>query len=85
MVVPFRTKARPMYNSQTIPLRYMANQLQPFLVRLRADTRQLLDKAAQDQRRSRASIIDEALREQLQPRYGQLEPRLQRFLMGAKQ
>jgi len=63
----------------------MANQLQPFLVRLRADTRQLLDKAAQDQRRSRASIIDEALREQLQPRYGQLEPRLQRFLMGAKQ
>lgn len=62
----------------------MTDPLKPFLVRLRADTRSLLDKAAADQRRSRASIIDELVREGLQARYGSLEPRLQRFLMGSK-
>ena len=56
----------------------------PFLTRLRPDTRALLDKAAEDQRRSISSLIDEAVRAQLQPRYGQLEPRLQRFLSGVK-
>lgn len=61
------------------------NKTRPFLIRLRAETRELLDKAAEDQRRSRASIIDELVRDALQARYGALEPRLQRFLMGVKQ
>lgn len=61
------------------------NKTRPFLIRLRAETRELLDKAAEDQRRSRASIIDELVRDALQARYGTLEPRLQRFLMGVKQ
>lgn len=39
--------------------------LRPFLVRLRPFTRQLLDDAAEAERRSRASIIDEALRSYL--------------------
>lgn len=63
----------------------MIKPTKPFLIRLRAETRELLDKAAEDQRRSRASIVDELVREGLQARYGTLEPRLQRFLMGVKQ
>jgi len=54
----------------------------PFLVRLRDDTRALLDRAAEDQRRSRASIVDEAIRAQLKPRYGELGSRLQQLLGG---
>ena len=61
----------------------MDNTLKPFLTRLRPETRLLLDKAAEDQRRS--SLIDQCVRDQLQPRYGQLTPRLERFLSGVKQ
>ena len=57
----------------------------PFLVRLHKDSRELLTKAAEDQRRSVSSIIDQCVRDQLQPRYGELNPRLQKFLMGVKQ
>ena len=57
----------------------------PFLVRLHKDSRELLAKAAEEQRRSVSSIIDQCVRDQLQPKYGQLEPRLQRFLSGVKQ
>lgn len=57
----------------------------PFLVRLHKDSRELLAKASEDQRRSVSSIIDQCVRDQLQPRYGQLEPRLRKFLMGVKQ
>ena len=57
----------------------------PFLVRLHPDSRELLAKASTDQRRSISAIIDQAVRDQLQSRYGGLEPRLQRFLMGVKQ
>jgi hypothetical protein len=57
----------------------------PFLVRLHKDSRELLTKAAEDQRRSVSSIIDQCVRDQLQTKYGYLSPRLQRFLMGAKQ
>ncbi len=57
----------------------------PFLVRLHKDNRDLLAKAAADQRRSVSSIIDQCVRDQLQPRYGELNPRLQKFLMGVKQ
>jgi hypothetical protein len=57
----------------------------PFLVRLHKDSRELLTKAAEDQRRSVSSIIDQCVRDQLQTKYGELNPRLQKFLMGAKQ
>jgi uncharacterized protein (DUF1778 family) len=57
----------------------------PFLVRLHKDSRELLAKAADDQRRSVSSIIDQCVRDQLQTRYGELQPRLQRFLSGVKQ
>ena len=63
----------------------MNNTLKPFLTRLRPETRLLLDKAAEDQRRSISSLIDQCVRDQLQPRYGQLTPRLERFLSGVKQ
>jgi hypothetical protein len=63
----------------------MENTLKPFLTRLRPETRMLLDKAAEDQRRSISSLIDQCVRDQLQPRYGQLTPRLDRFLSGVKQ
>ena len=60
-------------------------ETKPFMVRLRPTTRDLLDRAADDQRRSRASIIDELIRESLAQRYGELQPRLQRFLSGVRQ
>ncbi len=58
------------------------NTTKPFLVRLREETRALLDRAAEDQRRSRASIIDEAVRAHLKARYGALDARLQQLLGG---
>ena len=60
-------------------------KLKPFLMRLHPQTRQLLDTAAVDQHRSVSSIIDQCVRDQLQPRYGELQPRLQRFLSGVRQ
>jgi hypothetical protein len=63
----------------------MDNKRIPFLVRLHKDSRELLTKAAEDQRRSVSSIIDQCVRDQLQTRYGELQPRLQRFLSGVKQ
>lgn len=57
----------------------------PVLARLHPDTRELLQKASEEQRRSLSSLIDQAVRDQLQPRYGELQPRLQKFLMGARQ
>jgi len=63
----------------------MDNKRIPFLVRLHKDSRELLAKASEDQRRSISSIIDQCVRDQLQTRYGELQPRLQRFLSGVKQ
>jgi hypothetical protein len=63
----------------------MKPKLKPFLMRLHPSTRELLDKAAVDQGRSVSSLIDQCVREQLQPRYGELQPRLQRFLSGVRQ
>ena len=59
-------------------------KLKPFLMRLHPQTRQLLDTAAADQHRSVSSIIDQCVRDQLQPRYGELTPRLQQFLSGVR-
>lgn len=58
-------------------------KLKPFLMRLHPDTRELLEKASKDQRRSLSSVADQCMRDQLQPRYGQLNDRLHR-LLGAK-
>ena len=63
----------------------MRPKLKPFMMRLHPNTRELLDKASADQGRSVSSLIDQCVREQLQPRYGQLSPRLERFLSGVKQ
>lgn len=59
-------------------------QNKPFMVRLRPSTRELLDKAADDQRRSRASIIDELIRDALTSRYADVNERLQRLFQGGQ-
>lgn len=60
----------------------MANK--PFMVRLTPGTRQLLDRAAADQRRSRASLVDQAVRQLLEPRYADVASRLDQLLSPAK-
>jgi len=52
----------------------------PFMIRLRPSTRALLDKAAADQRRSRASIVDELIVTFLGKRYAELNQRLEQLL-----
>jgi hypothetical protein len=52
----------------------------PLLVRLRPKAKALLDAAAEDQLRSRASLIDEAVTAMLDGRYTALESRLTAFL-----
>lgn len=52
----------------------------PFVVRLRPSTRELLDRAAEDQRRSRASVVDEAVREYLRDKYADVNQRLNRLI-----
>jgi len=56
----------------------------PLVVRLRPDTRALLDRAAEDQRRSLASIVDEAVRDQLRDRYSDVSQRLDILLRGVR-
>ena len=73
------------YAIATIPSEPMHQKRIPFLVRLHPDSRELLAKATADQRRSISAIIDQAVRDQLQSRYGGLEPRLHRFLSGVRQ
>ena len=57
----------------------MPAKLTPILIRLRSDTRALLDRAADEQRRSRASIIEELLQTHL-VRQGDVTVRVQRLL-----
>jgi len=45
----------------------------PFLMRLKPSTKNLLEKAKEDQRRSISSLIDESVRQQLGYRYGTLD------------
>ena len=45
----------------------------PFLMRLKPETKSLLVKAKEDQRRSISSLIDESVRVQLGYRYGTLD------------
>jgi hypothetical protein len=59
-------------------------KLQPFLVRLHPDTRAMLDRATVEQRKSRAAIIDEAIRELLSDKYSaDVSERLD-VLLGAR-
>lgn len=55
-------------------------KLKPFLVRLRPETRLLLDDAAAAQRRSRASLVDQAIVEMLAGRFSRVENRLDQML-----
>nr|AMP48246.1 hypothetical protein [uncultured bacterium]AMP48343.1 hypothetical protein [uncultured bacterium] len=55
-------------------------KLKPFLVRLRPSTRDLLDDAAIKQRRSRASLIDQAVTEMLAGKYTTTTDRLAAML-----
>ena len=52
----------------------------PILVRLRPETKELLDKAAIDQRRSRASIVDELIREAYERKHNDVQARLTAML-----
>jgi hypothetical protein len=59
-------------------------KLQPFLVRLHPDTRAMLDRATLEQRKSRAALIDEAIRVLLSDRYAaDVSERLD-VLLGAR-
>lgn len=58
----------------------MSTSNKPFMVRLRPDTRQLLDRAAADQRRSRASLVEQAVKELLEARYADVRARLDQML-----
>lgn len=58
----------------------MSTENKPFVIRLRPDTRALLDAAALDQRRSRASVIDETLRKVLTERYSSAVQRVNQLL-----
>jgi len=60
----------------------MATQNRPLMVRLRPDTRQLLERAVEDQRRSRSSLVEQALREMLEARYADVASRLDQMLGG---
>ena len=51
-----------------------------FTLRLRNESRVLLDRAALDQRRSRASIIEECIRQALTQRYSDTHERLNQML-----
>ena len=53
-----------------------------FLMRLRPKARALLDRAHDDERRSRASIIDSLILERYSERYADVSERLDSMLRG---
>lgn len=53
---------------------------QNFMMRMRPEIRLLLDKAAEEQRRSRTSILEELIVEAFGRRYASTEDRLKRLL-----
>ena len=57
----------------------MKDQPKTFVIRMRPDARALLDAASEDQRRSRASIIEALVREHL-AKYEKPAARLDRML-----
>jgi hypothetical protein len=73
------------YRASVVSLKNnMPNKYNTLLIRLRPGTRELLDKAADDQRRSRASIIDEAINIVLRAKYSSTSERLNAMLGGGR-
>lgn len=58
----------------------MKTENKALLVRLRPETKELLDKAAIEQRRSRASIVDELIREAYERKFNDVQVRLSAML-----
>lgn len=56
----------------------------PFLMRMREDVRVLLDSASKEQRRSRASLIEQLIRQHL-AQYEPTDNRLDRMLNNDRQ
>lgn len=54
----------------------------PTMVRLTPQTRELLERASKDQRRSMASLIEESVKVCLLPKYAPVNERITRFLGG---
>lgn len=62
----------------------MEPKFTPFFVRLRPKARQLLDKAAELELKSRAELIDEAVVAHLEPKYSDVNTRLDQMLSQAQ-
>jgi hypothetical protein len=56
----------------------------PLLVRIRPSSKLLLEKAAEQQRRSQASVVDTLIVDNLSREYSDTDDRLNKFLNGAK-
>jgi len=61
----------------------MEKPYQMFFMRMRPEVRALLDQAADEQRRSRTSILEELILEAYGKRYETAETRLKRLLGAA--
>ena len=55
----------------------------PLLVRIRPSSKQLLEKAAVEQRRSQASLVDTLIVDNLSREYADTDERLNKFFSGA--
>jgi len=56
----------------------------PLLVRIRPSSKQLLEKAADQQRRSQASLVDTLIVDNLSREFADTDDRLNKFFNGAK-
>lgn len=52
----------------------------PLMIRIRPETKEILRKAADDQRRSMSSLVEQIVREQLTPKYANVNDRLTQML-----
>jgi uncharacterized protein (DUF1778 family) len=62
----------------------MKQKTVPLLVRIRPSSKQLLEKAAEQQRRSQASLVDTLIVDNLSREFSDTDDRLNKFLNGAK-
>ena len=60
----------------------MKQKLIPVMVRIRPASKELLLKAAVDQRRSQASVVDSLIVNNLSKEYANTDVRLEKFLKG---
>jgi len=56
----------------------------PLLVRIRPSSKALLEKAAEQQRRSQASLVDTLIVDNLSREFADTDDRLNKFFNGAK-